>query len=248
MSDTPLQVSQQLLHGHSSLVASISLGRVGSGAAATWGAGSARSTPEPSRAKGHPEAVQEQPPLCALPRSRIQSLQHPCTVSVLLYPHYTQDCPSSHHTKPRVSSSWAPPGRSHCPGRKEGIISHAVTAITRSWHRVLGVSHPLPGEAVPRVLVSHPSSVPAAAYLPLAHSSCRDLQCPLSGAGRRLLTLLQQPTLSKRALLGRHSAVTNIWERQEGTPFLPNSFSLAGGTGWGTGLDRHKAHSASPRH
>lgn len=61
-------------------------------------------------------------------RSRIQSLQHPCTMAVLLNPHYTQHCPSFHHTKPTVSSSWASPGCSHCPGRKEGIISHAVTS------------------------------------------------------------------------------------------------------------------------
>lgn len=39
------------------------------------------------------------------------------------------------------------------------------------------------------------------------------------------------PKFARKAL-----SSTNIWKKQERTPFLPNSFFLAWGTGWGTVL------------
>lgn len=158
-----------------------------------------------------------------MPRSRIQTLQHLCTVAEPT-PHPAHQNPES----PPAGHPQAAPTAQE--GRKE--LFHTLSpAITSSWHHVLGVSHPL--------LVSHPSSVPAAASLPLAHSSCTgSAVLPAAGQAGGSSLCWSNPPLPKReqALLGRHSTVRNIWKKQKRTPFCPNSFSLSGGTGWGTGL------------
>lgn len=113
-------------------------------------------------------------------------------------------------------------------GRKE-LFHTLPRASVRSWHRVLGVSHPLSRAAVPRFPASHPapqggraslpsitpSSAPAATSLPLARFFSRGsvASARFSREGRRLLAVLEQFIIVQKGMGG-------AWKTLQGHKYL----------------------------
>lgn len=170
------------------------------------------------------------------------SLHHGCSAELTLHPDLSQLPPHQKPESPPAGHLQAAPSLQE--GRKE--LFHTLSpSVTRSWHRVLGVSHPL--------LVSHPSSVPTAASLPLAHSCYRGSAAPWSRAGRRLLTRLEQSTTLQKGTGFARKALRShkCLEKARKIPILPKFLFPHRGHWLGhccAGLDRHTKHTqALPR-